>query len=74
METLFHLTNVANRTFFLFIFTVFGWKGDVELEVGLEVLTLIVGYTNGRPERGRQFDLKYDENSARRKGWGSGRE
>ena len=31
-----------------------------------EIVTLLVGYINGQPNRARQFNLQYDKKSERR--------
>ena len=35
------------------------------LVMGSEVVTLLVGYSNGRPDRSRIFNLQYDTNCER---------
>ena len=49
---------------FYFNSTVYGWKGELEVEVeALGNVTLTIGYSNGLPNRARQFNLQYDVNS-----------
>ena len=42
----------------------YGWKGELEVEVeALGNVTLTIGYSNGLPNRARQFNLQYDVNN-----------
>ena len=48
------------------LFSVFGWKGERRVLVMVsEVVTLLVGLTNGLPSRARSFNLQYNSNSKR---------
>ena len=40
-------------------------RGECEVYVE-EIVTLLVGYINGLPNRARQFNLQYDKKSERR--------